>query len=120
MKIGYYKVSDVGGASLVNGFVNKRGSKIKGIRLDNGRIKMDAVTLDEKLEISADFNDVLLDIESYQNYEFFQSSEIYINLRFKVDSYTMRVEKTPVEMTLDEIEKELGHKVLITNKPKVK
>ena len=45
MKVGYYRVSDVGGSSLVENFVDKQKSSVQSVRLDNGRINIDGVVL---------------------------------------------------------------------------
>ncbi len=79
MKVGYYRVSDVGGSSLAKNFVDKRGSSVQSVRLDNGRINIDGAILGGGVEVSADYKDVSLEIESNQSYEHLISGAEFMN-----------------------------------------
>ena len=121
MKIGYYRVEKVGGSPLAEHFVYKDGSDICSVQLGDKRINIDGIFKGGEAKISADYKcaEITFDetppIVSWDS-EMIYPRDLYINIRFKVDMYTIQRKEVPVEMTLDEIEKKLGHKVLITNK----
>ena len=123
MQIGYYKVNDVGGAALGTNFIDKRGSNIQSVNLSNDRIDVDGAFVGGVVKISADYENVSLEIESndriaypLNKVAYDEPRELYVCLRFKVDKYTMQIKEIPIEMTLNEIEKKLGHKVVVVNR----
>lgn len=115
-----FKVDTVGGSPIFDR-VNKAGTiRFDSITFDGNSCLIKSDDKGERTEVLADFDSADFIIETtypYENWDRWdQRRELYFNLRLRVSHYTMKTEQYPVEMTLDEIEKELGHKVLVVNK----
>ena len=96
MKIGMYYVDKVGGDTIVSDFINKDKSSVNSINLNNNRIDVVGEFKGGEVKISAEYDGASFEIERTENQPlgdslyYFPQREMFINLKFKVDKYTMQ------------------------------
>lgn len=115
-----YRVSDVGGAPIETECLGKEKSSIHSVQFGDKRVKVTGSAKNRNFIINADLAnaEVFFNIDDLSDMDTdgrWRPNELFFNIRFSVPFYTIQTKDTPVEMTLDEIEKKLGHKVLIVN-----
>lgn len=121
MKVGAFRVSDVGGAPIVTECLGRENSSIYTVQFGDKRVKIIGGAKGRDFTISADLEDV----EVFFNMDTpnrispnrdIYPNELFFNIRFSVPFYTIQTTENQVEITIDEIEKKLGYKVSIVNK----
>ena len=123
-RFGYWKVSDIKGHAFIEDLVSKDGCVASSVALNGDRIDIDLQYKGGKTIISADHSGATVDIElvrpplKMERCEYFGDPEMYVNMRFPITIFTHQTTEHPIEMTLDEVEKKLGHKVVIISEDK--
>lgn len=114
-----YKVGRVGGIPLLDTIRKNRNKGVDSIEFDGESCIIQSDEKGQHTKILVNFRDAWLEIDS-QPFEVWwhgdEPKELYLNLHLSVTDYTIETIRHPVKMTIDEIEKELGHKVEIVNK----
>lgn len=113
-----YDVRRVSGSPILAAFERyawKSKTFINGIDFMGNTIAINATQDNKKIHIEAKYDGTNFSIESEPNVTSDDCGRLAFNIHFDVTKYKMVVIEDPVEMTLDEIEKKLGHKVLIVN-----
>ena len=121
MIYGPYKAKSVAGKPIINNLIIKDNFTIDNVAFNGNKFEMDGSFKGGETKVVADYYGTSIAIEedfSDRMYETYPplKGDLYITVRFKIDDYTVQTKDVPVEMTLDEIEKKLGHKVLLTSK----
>lgn len=120
-KVGYWSVKDIEGHAFIERLAAKEGCEVSSIRLNDNRINMDLYYENGKTLISADHSGATVTIETVRpQLEMsrgvsFGDRQMFVNIRFPILQFTHQTTETPVKMTIEEIEKKLGHKVEIAS-----
>lgn len=124
MKYGPYKVNSVAGKPIISNLLSKDGVAIDNIAFDESKFELNGSFKGGQAKVVSDLCNTSVTLEEdfcdkmYETYPPLKGS-LYIIVKFKIDNYTVQTKEVPVEMTLEEIEKKLGHKiVLMSGDPK--
>lgn len=119
----YYKVDEVGGGPIYAAMSNDCSKNVATAEIQFGkdRCVVNRTCGDEKMKLDADLEKCTqvwfefgnTDGQSMTKNSPFQGKDVFMHLVLKLGNYTIQIEKPPVEMTIEEIEKKLGHRVLI-------
>lgn len=112
-----YNISEVGGVPLFESFnyLDANGkTRINSIIFNNKKIYIEATQGLKKTYVEADYDTANFGVLGKEGYVFDVSTNpVIFDLRFDIKKYTITVVEEPVEMTIGDIERKLGHKVSI-------
>lgn len=90
---------------------------IKDVHFSDNSIYMTGVDGKKNVYIKADYQGATLCVDDsrWQERGIGTFGKLGFKFNFDVDKYTITIVEDPVEMTISDIEKKLGHKVVIVN-----
>ena len=116
-----YHVDSVGGTPLLYHLSKRDASKFSSIEFNGKSCVIKGQDGKDELVITANYEECKVSFESLPDAwpccMQFPNRELLITVTMRIKDYTVINLNDPVEMTMNEIEEKLGHKVSIVNKP---